>query len=158
MTAVNELLSRLIRPVRLLCVEDDTSFALMLQRTLQTRYVCTVDNAVTGEEALEMVKRNRYDVVLLDLLLPGMSGVDVLRQLKLLSKAIPVIVITGNLGTALAEEAAHCGVVTFVEKPFETEDLDEIFGLFKIRARTTEDDAYLKSCASTPDYPYERPT
>ena len=145
MTVVTELLSQLLRPVRLLCIEDDTAFACALQKTLQTRYVCVVDSATTGEDAIEKVKSNRYDVVLLDLLLPGMSGVDVLRQLKALSKLIPVIVITGNLGTPLAEEAAHCGVVTFVEKPFQVESLDEIFGLFKIKARTSENETYLRA-------------
>ena len=82
--------------------------------------VRAVDN---GSSAIEKINRESFDVILLDLKMPGISGMDVLKALKRDNPGVQVIVITGYASIDLAVEAGRLGVFDFLCKPFTPEDL-----------------------------------
>lgn len=157
MSPVEELLSKLIRKVKLLYVEDEEDVASVLRNALYAKYECSVDIARDGEEAVDCLNRNKYDLILLDLVLKPsargvpMNGVDVFRYIKKVAPATPVVAVTGYIGSELASEASKCGVISFVHKPFTIDDFDDVFNLFKLRARTKEDETFfkLKGCVAS---------
>ncbi|MGA7984116.1 MAG: response regulator, partial [Burkholderiales bacterium] len=79
--------------VRLLIVEDDTSLATGLMRALSNEGY-DVSAAVNGEEALERVRSEPYDMLVLDIGLPGIDGFEVLRRLRAGGYALPVLILT----------------------------------------------------------------
>src|SRR5262249_16043585 len=80
----------------------------------QTRDVLT---AGSGDEALEIVKRTKVDLVLLDLFMPGMNGVDTFRKIHSLYPALPVIIVTGYPDSDLMAQALEIGPFTMLSKP-----------------------------------------
>lgn len=107
-------------PPHVLIMEDDASVAKGLEMVLREDGY-DVNWAGTGELALELFKRKRYDVLVADLRLPGISGMDVIREIKQSKPKTEVIVITGYGTAATAVEAMKLGVRDFLPKPF-TED------------------------------------
>ncbi|HEU4592292.1 MAG TPA: response regulator, partial [Steroidobacteraceae bacterium] len=83
----------LMPSVRLLIVEDDTSLATGLMRALSNEGYDVVA-AVNGEEALERIRSEPYDLVVLDIGLPGIDGFEVLRRLRRRRNAVPVLMLT----------------------------------------------------------------
>jgi FixJ family two-component response regulator len=82
-----------------------------------------VATAETGREGLSAVQRHRPDLVLADLGLPDLSGVDVLRELRAGRIGVPLVIVTGYGSTRLAVEAIRAGACDFVEKPLVGDDL-----------------------------------
>lgn len=103
------------RPAVLL-VDDEKDFVDTLSKRLAARdYPVTV--AYDGEEALEVVARNECEIVILDLKMPGMSGVEVLQRVKAEQYAVEVIILTGH-GAAAEERAARAlGAFDYLHKP-----------------------------------------
>ena len=107
---------------RLLVVEDDLGVRRLVETTL-SRAGFSVEPAVTGSEALEKLRRSRYDLVLLDLWLPWLNGFEVLAKMRddPHTARVPVVVITGALVADSEFEAdAHSALV---RKPFDARDL-----------------------------------
>jgi len=149
MSPVEELLFKLIRPVRVLIVEDDTALAQVLSAQLNRRYECEIAWMGDGVLAIEYVKGapEQPDMVLLNLSLPGASGVDVLRTIKRRWPEVPVVVVTGYADSHLALEAAAVGVFSILAKPLGLLDFDTLFRTFKIRARAKSDQLYFSALA-----------
>jgi two-component system, NarL family, capsular synthesis sensor histidine kinase RcsC len=82
------------------------------------------DAASGGAEALALFDQNRYDIVLTDLLMPGMSGWEVLAAVRQRNPRIPVVIITGTAPTADDPRAAQAGV-TVLRKPVDVKALDD---------------------------------
>jgi DNA-binding response OmpR family regulator len=108
---------------RVLIVDDDPRIVQLLTEHFKQTY--TVETAMSGGEALGIVQRARPDVVVLDVMLPGMSGIHVLKELKRADPTIPVIVVTGTDSLAIANEAVRSGATTYLRKPFDLRELDE---------------------------------
>src|SRR5262245_16587947 len=77
--------------------------------------------AASGQEGLATVQRERPDVVLLDIKMPGMDGMEVLRQLRAHDDTLPVVMISGHGTTSRAVEAVRTGAVDFLDKPLSSE-------------------------------------
>jgi DNA-binding NtrC family response regulator len=107
---------------RVLVVDDDKNLRFAFRRMLDAK-LYEVDEAGSGEEALERVTPGAYAVIFLDLRMPGMSGLDVLPRLREIDSKVPVIMITAFGGTESAIEAVQLGAYDFVLKPF---DIDHI--------------------------------
>ena len=109
-----------IPPVRVLLVEDDAKLAMLLKRGLVESGM-VVDAAATGEEALARVAADRFDVIVLDLLLPGIDGEEVFRRLRAQGNPAAVVILTAHwdLDDRGAVEAAD----DFFPKPFSLEEL-----------------------------------
>lgn len=104
-----------------LLVEDDDDVRQALVLSLKD-YAYDVAEARTGEDALHYVELRRPDVVLLDLMLPGMDGIEVCRRIRR-DGDLPIIVVTGRSETSDIVEGLQCGADDYVTKPVVTEEL-----------------------------------
>ena len=84
-----------------------------------------METAASGEEALEKLAQNCYEIMLLDLRMPGMDGMEVLRRVSQQFPELRVIIITAYGSLALAVEAMRLGAVDFLQKPFGYQELME---------------------------------
>ena len=85
-----------------------------------------VATAETGEEALEMIGKQDFSVMILDVRLPGKTGIKVLREVKALKPQIKSIVITAYPTVELADEAMKLGAVDYLIKPVAPDDLEKL--------------------------------
>jgi two-component system KDP operon response regulator KdpE len=104
-----------------LVVEDDAALRRALRTSLRARDL-DVREAVTGEEAIVAVADGGTDVVLLDLGLPGLDGIDALRRIRSFS-SVPVVVLTARDRQSDKVSALDAGADDYVTKPFDTEEL-----------------------------------
>jgi len=105
---------------RILIVDDEP----MLRRTMSDRmkfWDCTTEEASTGEEALEMLGKKSYDLVLLDIRMPGISGLEVLSTMRERKDMTDVVVLTAHASVEAAVEAIQNGAVDFLLKPADFE-------------------------------------
>lgn len=110
---------------RVLIIDDDRNLRFAFRRVLDPR-TYTIDEAGSGEQGLSMVHSQPYDVILLDLRMPGMSGMDVLTKLIEHDPKTPVIMMTAFGTTETAIQAIKNGAFDFVLKPFDIEELQRI--------------------------------
>lgn len=106
---------------RILVVDDEPQIRRSLQVNLQNRGY-TVETAESGEEALRSFTNRRPDVMILDLLLPGIGGVEVTRRIRA-STAVPIIVLSAIGDENRKVEALEAGADDYMTKPFGTEEL-----------------------------------
>jgi len=109
---------------RILIVDDDRRILQLLGDCFKHAY--TVETATNGGEALAIVRRQRPDLVLLDIMLPGMTGIHLLNEIKRTDSTIAVVIMTGHGNAALAAEALQSGAARYVSKPFNLYDLDRL--------------------------------
>ena len=103
---------------RILVVDDDEGVRDALKMTLEYEgYECLF--ARSGREGLDLLGAESVDLVLLDVKMPGMDGLEVLRRMRERGDAVPVIVISGHGTISTAVEATKQGAFTFLEKGFE---------------------------------------
>jgi DNA-binding response OmpR family regulator len=108
--------------VRLLLVEDEPGMAAALTRGLAAEgYV--VDHVADGPGGLEAARFGAYDVVLLDIMLPGMSGIEVLRVMRTEGIATPVIIVSAKGGESDRVVGLKLGADDYVTKPFSRPEL-----------------------------------
>lgn len=107
--------------MRILIVEDNPTNGLVLSSLVRRTLSATIDLVETAEEALSRCRQDRFDLVLIDQILPGMSGIDLLRLMRSEKnlKQTPVLLVTGSESTALAREAFEAGADAFVTKPVD---------------------------------------
>jgi two-component system, NtrC family, nitrogen regulation response regulator NtrX len=106
---------------RILIVDDEIAIRDSLRMTLDyDGYECVT--AATGQEALALVERETPDLVLLDVKMPGMDGLDVLSRLRVLNDSLPIVMISAHGTPTTAVEAIRKGALDFLEKPFESTD------------------------------------
>jgi DNA-binding response OmpR family regulator len=103
---------------RVLVVEDDPKIAAMIEKGLRARRL-EVETVKTGFEAVARVKEGGIDVQLLDLGLPDMDGLDLLRLLHDVQPSVPVIVLTARSDPRDRQTAIDLGVSQYVTKPFD---------------------------------------
>jgi DNA-binding response OmpR family regulator len=104
-------------PPRVLAVDDESLIRMSLRIAL-AREGYEVDTASSGSEAMGLLDRYRYDLVLLDLRLPDVSGIEVLRYARRLDPGVKVLVVTASTSGPAVVEAAREGAVGVVSKPF----------------------------------------
>ncbi|HHX65466.1 MAG TPA: response regulator [Chloroflexi bacterium] len=103
---------------RILVVDDDLGIRETMFDIL-TLENYSVDVAASGEEAVERCRKERYDVALLDIRMPGMNGVETLRVLREIDPNLRVIMITGHEVGDLASEAMEAGAEAVFRKPLD---------------------------------------
>ena len=122
--------------IRILVVDDDPQLLDTLREYLDNlgnRYI--VETATRGSEALRMVARARPHVVILDVEMPGMTGVEVLASLRALDPTIPVIMLTANTDGSVAAETLKLGAVSYAPKPLDVRYLDHLVATFATKPR-----------------------
>ncbi|HYM16938.1 MAG TPA: response regulator transcription factor [Micropepsaceae bacterium] len=115
-------------PLRVLIVEDEPPIRRFLKTSLVAQGYQTLETE-SGEEALSTLAKNRIDVVVLDLGLPGMDGLDFLRNIRASGSSVPVIVLSSRTDETGKVKALDLGADDYVTKPFGIDEL-----LARIRA------------------------
>jgi len=109
--------------IRVLLVDDQEQFVQLMTERLTMLRDYDVTSSSSGEEALEKVKGYNFDVVILDMLMPGIDGIETLREIKSMKPLTEVIVLTGHAAVDTAIAGMKQGAFDYLEKPCETEDL-----------------------------------
>ena len=109
---------------RLLIVDDEPLILEVLTEHFKSEY--DIDTALNGADALGAILRARPDVVMLDINMPRMNGVEVLKDIKQIDESIAVIMVTANEQVAMAAEALRNGAFGYVPKPFDFRYLDHM--------------------------------
>jgi len=120
--------------MRILQIEDDTATSRMIELVLRAEGF-NVYSTDTGEEGIDLAKAYEYDAILLDLNLPDLSGMDVLRALRAAKVETPVIVVTGSTGFDEEIASLKAGADDYVRKPFHRDVLVERLHAVCRRAR-----------------------
>jgi DNA-binding response OmpR family regulator len=123
-----------------LIVDDEKNIRLTLSQSLESLELET-DTAVNGEEALAKLKDKDYGLVLLDLRLPGMDGMEVLRRLREIRPDVQVIIITAYGTIESAVDAMKLGAVDFIQKPFSPKEIRGLVSLVLDRGKLDEQKA-----------------
>src|SRR5436853_38624 len=105
---------------RILVIDDEGPIRDSLKMTLEYEGYEFI-GAATGQEGLALAERETPDLVLLDVKMPGMDGIEVLERLRNMNEALPVVVVSGHGTISTAVEATKKGAFDFIEKPFASE-------------------------------------
>ena len=112
------------KKINLLMVDDEEEFLNSLAERLEARDFI-VTTATEGETAIDAAKKGGFDVAILDLNLPGMDGIEILKILKANHKFLEVIILTGHGRVDTYKEATKLGAFSYLEKPFDMDELLE---------------------------------
>jgi len=116
---------------RLMIVDDEETLTFSLYQTFKiVSPDYEVDTAASGEEAAEKLRKVNYDLVITDISMPGMSGIELLDYIKANFPGTEVIVMTAYGSEEKKEEAMQSGAQYYIEKPFEIKELKDL--VFKI--------------------------
>ena len=131
--------SKIEGPPKIMLVDDEKEFVHTLSERLRTR---SLDSSIAydGEQALEMASRETPDVIVLDLMMPGIDGIETLRRLKRDHPAVEVIILTGHGSEHEKQQAEELGAYAYLRKPVDIEALARVMR-----------EAYLQSGKGTPD-------
>jgi DNA-binding NtrC family response regulator len=113
------------RSIRVLLVDDEAEFLASMSRSLQRRGF-DVKTAPDGRTGLGLVAKEPFDVIVLDVKMPGMGGEQVFHELRRLRPCVPVIMLTGHGTIQQAFEISKEGVFDYLAKPCEVEELAQI--------------------------------
>ncbi len=109
-------------PIRLLLVDDEDDFREAVQSALQRRGF-SVLTAASGKEALALLPGTTLDLVILDLKMPGLSGIETLERIREVRSALPVLILTGHGDFSDAMAGIRLEIVDFLQKPVEMDRL-----------------------------------
>ncbi|OGR35604.1 MAG: Fis family transcriptional regulator [Desulfuromonadales bacterium GWD2_61_12] len=112
---------------RILVVDDDRVVRDGLQRTLEGRNF-RVETFASGQQAVARLQQESFTLVVSDLKMPGMSGMEVLKAIRTLQPEVPIIIITGYATVDTAVEAMKCGAVDYLAKPFTPDEIVQKIG------------------------------
>lgn len=121
---------------RVLLVDDEEEFVSALSERLMLRGI-EVHSALNGEEALAIMVEKEFEVVILDVMMPGLGGLEVLRQIKSTYQNTQVILLTGQGSTREGIEGMRLGAFDYLIKPV---DIEEMLEKMKEAARTVRTD------------------
>ncbi len=109
--------------MRILVIEDESRLAHNIARSLREACGYAVDVALDGEEGLYLASENTYDALCLDLMLPGLTGTEVLARLRALKLRTPVLILTARDETASVIALLNQGADDYLSKPFDLGEL-----------------------------------
>src|SRR6202167_2773904 len=121
MEYIHHLLSRV--PMRVLVVEDEQRLAENIARGLREAAGYAVDRSSDGEEALFMAGSIEYDLIILDLMLPKRSGLEVVKKLRAQGKVTPVMILTARDERESVVSLLNAGADDYITKPFDLGEL-----------------------------------
>ncbi|WP_226532148.1 response regulator [Microbacterium paraoxydans] len=128
---------------RVLVVDDDPDVALLVKTVLERRAGCTVDVAEDGQAAVERVRAQRPDVVVTDIEMPGLSGLELLAELRRTVPTVPVLVMTAHVSVEYAVSALRAQADEFLTKPLDNVKLVESVTRLIEEGRRRREDARL---------------
>ncbi len=111
--------------VKILIVDDEEDVLERLAKLVARRFKCEVEQASNGTIALEKLKKDKFDVMMLDIKMPGLSGIDVIKEAAKFTPETKILAISGYDSQEVAEEVLKAGAVDFLHKP-QTPDAIEL--------------------------------
>ncbi len=124
--------TRQIEKPKVLIVDDEEDAREHLARLVERSFSCQVDKASSGEEALEKLKSVNFDLVVIDIKMPGLSGIDVIKQTMKFSPKMQFLAVSGYDSEEVADEALKAGAVDFLHKPQSAEGMKQkVKGILK---------------------------
>ncbi len=115
--------------MKILIVDDSKLSRMVLKRQLNELGYSEILEAEDGRKALELV--NECDVVFVDLLMPGMSGEELVEKIKRINENIKIIVLTANIQEKVKERMEKYGITYFVPKPITKEKIKKVIEILK---------------------------
>ena len=113
-----------VNPIRLLLVDDEEGFVNVLTKRMARRNI-NVTVALSGTEGIQALRKNDFDVAVLDLKMEDMDGIEVLKIFKKMYPEMAVIMLTGHGSEQAAREGMEYGAFDYLTKPCQLEDLIE---------------------------------
>ena len=146
---------------RILLVDDEIDMLKLLERSILKEIDCEVETAGRGREALDKINARTFDLVLLDMRMPGIDGMAVLEKIKTVDPWLTVVMMTAYGAIEVAVEAIKKGAYDFITKPFDLEEILRLIGKalehaslvrenLKLRERIDKEDALKKFVGSSP--------
>lgn len=108
---------------QILIVDDEMDMLQLLKRSLEPDLNCKVETALSGEQALQLLERKIFDLVLADIKMPGMDGLELLELIKRENPDLTVVMMTGHGDIDMAVKAMKSGAYDFITKPFDHDAL-----------------------------------
>ena len=134
---------------RLLIIEDDASTASSLQKVLRAEGY-GVDLASRGDTGLQLATEGTYDLVLTDLRLPGLEGLELVGRLHTVRPRLPIVMMTAHGTTETAIEATKLGACEYLLKPFEVDELLDLVAAVVARSRLMSETVRIGAAGSAP--------
>ena len=122
---------------RILVIDDEPDMLMLMSMIIEENTNWQVETTNNPSEGLKMVMENDYNLVIADLKMPGLDGMEVFEELKEMKPDIPVIIITAYGSLEIADEARNKGVADFITKPFRKDSIlftmDRVLELARVK-------------------------
>lgn len=115
-----------MKPMRILVVDDEEDFVTTLVERLQLRSI-EAEGVTRGFDALQLIGEKQFDIVLLDVKMPGLGGLEVIKRIKQDHPGMHVILLTGHGSAEAAEEGMTAGAFDYLMKPVNIDKLIRLF-------------------------------
>ena len=125
-------------PIHVLIIDDEGQFVDAVVERLRLRGF-EANGVTSGHDAMELLRQKSYDVVLLDVKMPGLGGLEVIRKVKEKWPDLQVVMLTGHGSSQDAEKGMELGAFEYVMKPVNIDDLTDILRA-ATESRTTNDE------------------
>ena len=125
--------------MKILIIEDEIGIVNFLKQGLEEEGYA-VTSAFDGIEGLELAKKNEFDLILLDWMMPKMAGLEVCKEIRLFNKKIPILFLTAKDTLPETIEGLRAGANDYIKKPFS---FDELVERIKVHFRTTSENKIL---------------
>lgn len=110
-------------PQRILVIDDELDMLMLLRMIIEDKTDYEVETTNNPSEGLKLLTQDQYDLVITDLKMPGMDGIELFDELKEIKPDLPVIIITAYGSLEIADEAMKKGVADFITKPFRKDNI-----------------------------------
>jgi two-component system OmpR family response regulator len=111
-----------MQEIQMLLVDDEDDFRTTLAKRLRLRKVDITDVA-SGNEAIELVKQKSFDVAVIDVKMPAIDGIEILKQVKQIQPTMEIVMLTGHASIESGMEAMKLGAYDYVMKPCDIDEL-----------------------------------
>ncbi len=109
-------------PIRMLLIDDEKGFVATLAKRLARRNI-QATQAYSGREGIQALRRQDFDVVVLDLKMEDMDGLEVLKIIKIMAPDLPVIMLSGHASDEAAQTGIKAGAFDYLTKPYDLSEL-----------------------------------
>ncbi len=140
------------RDISVLVVDDERPIRFLMEKELP-RAGCLVTCAESGEDALERLRGQDFDVVLMDLKMPGIGGLEALRRIRESGTSAEVVVLTGHPDVTTAIEAMKLGAFDYLSKPFKLAEVEIVLRRAAERRQLTQENTALRRMVAQGDRP-----
>lgn len=141
-----------IKP-RILAVDDEVSMLKTYRSILKSKFNLVLVN--NGQEAIKFIEEDNFTLVLLDLKLPGMNGIEILKKIKKINKDLQVLIVSAVQDIKTAVEAIKLGAYDYVAKPFEIDDLLSKIDKVLEKQALVRENIYLRETLDEKEEPLE---